>query len=380
VQEQSAGKWTFVLDGETRVLFVDDDPILAEFAKVHLSTPSTVVETAADGVEAWERLNREPFDIVLLDIEMPRLDGFGLLEKLRAEPRLARLPVMMLTGREDIVSIDRAYQLGANSFAAKPINWRQLSYAMRYVLRMTRIESELLGERQRADELLELTNSLLSLIRLEARTPLSAIIGFCDCIEKEIDGPVGESYLKYASQIAAAAHNLQDGIMDLIQYAQLTSGSARLSQDEYAAGKILDAVVSGLSPDLLSDVVLEVRKPQDVFYVQCDLMWLSRAIRHLVEGAVRGAGRVELSLSQLPDGGALAAIVATPSTAPKARQTTSAESVRQDMGMGAAFARCVVELHGGALREVERDDGSKITEIVLFVPVANESGAVTEAA
>jgi len=94
------GEWTFVLDESTRLLFVDDDPILAEFAKVHLSTPVTTVDSAADGIEAWQRLCDERYDLVLLDIEMPKLDGFGLLEKLRADPRFEHLPVVMLTGRK----------------------------------------------------------------------------------------------------------------------------------------------------------------------------------------------------------------------------------------------------------------------------------------
>src|SRR5438105_15943188 len=83
------------------------------------------------------------FDIALLDIGMPSLDGFSLLETIRTEPKLRHMPVTMLTGHEDIASIDRAYSLGANSFVTKPVNWRLLSYHIRYVLRSSRIECEL---------------------------------------------------------------------------------------------------------------------------------------------------------------------------------------------------------------------------------------------
>src|SRR5262245_46506590 len=117
--------WSFVLDKPTKVLVVDDDPILREFAFVHLSSPTAGVETAPDGASGFAMLMHEPFDIALVDISMPQLDGFALLEKIRAEPKLCHLPVMMLTGHEDIGSIDRAYSLGANSFATKPVNWRQ---------------------------------------------------------------------------------------------------------------------------------------------------------------------------------------------------------------------------------------------------------------
>jgi DNA-binding response OmpR family regulator len=133
--------WTFVLTEPLRILVVDDDPILREFASVYLSTPSTTIDTACDGVEARVRLGQAAYDMLLLDIEMPHLNGFSLLEQIRSDEKLRQLPVMMLTGCDDIASIDRAYQLGANSFATKPVNWRQLSYQIRYVIRTCRAEN-----------------------------------------------------------------------------------------------------------------------------------------------------------------------------------------------------------------------------------------------
>ena len=366
---------TSALEEAVRILYVDDDRILAEFAKVHLETPTTTVESAFNGADAWERLCRGACDIVLLDIEMPTLDGFGLLQKLRADSRFENLPVVMLTGREDIAAIDRAFQLGANSFITKPINWRQLSYAIRYVLRTTRMEADLLRERKRSEELLQLTNNLLSLIRLEARTPLGAIIGFSDCIRQQIDGPVGvESYLGYAEQIETAARQLQDRFLDLIQYAQLASGAAKLSEDEYLASKVMDAAIAGLSSaPARGRVDIDVRKPAEHFYLLCDLQWLARALRHLLEFALNGAGvdRVEFSMALAASGAARVTIAVHRSartnagTANAPSGTTSLESVRQGMGVGIPFARRIAELHDGALAIGARDDFSTTMEITL---------------
>jgi DNA-binding response OmpR family regulator len=138
--ENRSTPWTFVLDEPTRILVVDDDPILREFASVYLATPYTSIDTACDGAEARTRLAGGSYDIVLLDIEMPKLDGLSLLQEIRSGEGLRHLPVIMLTGHDDIASIDRAYHIGANSFATKPVNWRQLSYQIRYVLRTSRLE------------------------------------------------------------------------------------------------------------------------------------------------------------------------------------------------------------------------------------------------
>ena len=116
--------WSYVLQEHVRILVADDDPLLREFASVYLSTPTATVVTAPNGMAALDLLRTSPFDIAILDIEMPELDGFGLLEAIRGDQAISSLPVMMLTGHEDIRSIDRAFRFGANAFAPKPVNWR----------------------------------------------------------------------------------------------------------------------------------------------------------------------------------------------------------------------------------------------------------------
>src|ERR1700688_2661985 len=103
--------WTFVLDEPLRILVVDDDPILREFASVYLATPTASIDTECDGAAARARLAQDDYDILLLDIEMPHVDGFALLSEIRANESLKHLPVIMLTGHDDIASIDRPYTI-----------------------------------------------------------------------------------------------------------------------------------------------------------------------------------------------------------------------------------------------------------------------------
>jgi CheY-like chemotaxis protein len=147
VEAAASGSFFYVLDDAVRILFVDDDPIMREFAQVHLSTDTAKVAVGEDGVEALKAIQAEDFDVVLLDLEMPKMDGFEVLARLRADERTRRLPVVVVTGREDVAAIDRAFQAGATSFLAKPINWRLLSYQVRYVHRTYQNEMRLLHER-----------------------------------------------------------------------------------------------------------------------------------------------------------------------------------------------------------------------------------------
>ncbi len=149
-----------VLQDNLRILLVDDDPILREFALVHLATETAEVKVVGDGDEALALLARWPADIVLLDLEMPRMDGFEVLKRLSESDALRDLPVIVVTGREDIGAIDRAYAAGATSFVAKPLNWRLLSYQIRYVRRAREAEQT---ARRRLAELARQTSRLIAM-------------------------------------------------------------------------------------------------------------------------------------------------------------------------------------------------------------------------
>jgi len=144
------GAFFYVLQDDLRILYVDDDPILREFAVVHLASEHAAVRTADDGLHGLEALAQEIPDILLLDLEMPRMDGFETLTRLRADERYARLPVIVVTSRDDIAAIDRAYELGATFFTVKPINWRLLSYEVRYVHRAHQAQQALADARANA--------------------------------------------------------------------------------------------------------------------------------------------------------------------------------------------------------------------------------------
>jgi DNA-binding response OmpR family regulator len=195
--------WTFVLNEPLRILVVDDDPILREFASVYLSTPSTTIDAACDGVAARTQLGQASYDIILLDIEMPGLDGFALLEEIRSNEKLRHLPVMMLTGHDDIASIDRAYQIGADSFATKPVNWRQLSYQIRYVIRTRRAQ----GPKSDSSDPMPETNP----IKGNVSDFLQSIIYRADALEQQLSANDCEQFSSQVLDIRSLAQRALAG-------------------------------------------------------------------------------------------------------------------------------------------------------------------------
>ena len=104
------------------VLIVDDNPVNRELWSLYLASEGHEVETAADGEEALRLLDEAPVDLVLLDVMLPGLDGFEVLEKLRRERTPEELPVVMATAKDKSEDIVRGFELGANDYVTKPIH------------------------------------------------------------------------------------------------------------------------------------------------------------------------------------------------------------------------------------------------------------------
>ena len=126
-----------------RVLLVDDSPLERFIAREALEQTGFHVVEAGDGAAALDAFASAAPDIVLLDVKMPNMDGFECCRAIRAREDAADLPVLMLTGLDDVESINQAYETGATDFYAKPINAAVLTQRVRYLLRSSRTAQEL---------------------------------------------------------------------------------------------------------------------------------------------------------------------------------------------------------------------------------------------
>ena len=125
------------------VLVADDEPTTRQLTRVALEQAGFSVVEAGDGASALAAYERSSPDLVLLDVEMPGMDGITVCRKLRERRDALHVPIVMATGLEDIASIDAAYAAGATDFIPKPINWALLRHRVRYILRSSRAARDL---------------------------------------------------------------------------------------------------------------------------------------------------------------------------------------------------------------------------------------------
>jgi two-component system alkaline phosphatase synthesis response regulator PhoP len=116
------------------ILAVDDDDLIRRLVQFNLQRAGYRVTPARDGLEALEQIEQERPDLVLLDVNMPRLDGIELLRRLRADPGTATLPVVMLTAKAQDEDILEGKRSGADYYLTKPFSPTELLAVVQEVL------------------------------------------------------------------------------------------------------------------------------------------------------------------------------------------------------------------------------------------------------
>jgi PAS domain S-box-containing protein len=149
-----------------RVLLVDDEKALRFHSRMVLEAFGLDVTEAESGEQAIAHLDQDHFDLVLLDVRMPGIDGFETCREMRRLMDRDLLPIVIVTGLEDLGSIEQAYQVGATDFTTKPINWPVLKNRIRYLMRSRQTSLELQAtEGQRRALIDSVPDTILRLVR-----------------------------------------------------------------------------------------------------------------------------------------------------------------------------------------------------------------------
>jgi len=245
-----------------RVLIVDDDPIARTLMSAALAKDGFVISTAVDGQDALAQFRAQPAQIVLLDVDMPGMTGYEVCSALRAEVD-EFLPILMVTGMDDVQSVEGAYDAGATDFIAKPINWALLGHRVKYLMRANQALRDLQQAEARIrrmayfDSLTELPNRRSFLERVEReirrarqnRRTLAVLFMDLDGF-KGINDTLGHSCGDRV--LKATADRLREALRP----------SDMISRDIAGAGNS-DAELARIGGDEFTALMLDVVRPED---------------------------------------------------------------------------------------------------------------------
>jgi signal transduction histidine kinase len=222
-------------------LVVDDNSDLRSYVAELLGLAYEVA-TAEDGRAALEAVRGRRPDIVVSDVMMPRLDGFGLVRELRSDPATASLPIILLSARAGEESAIEGLDVGADDYLAKPFSAREL-------LARVRTHVELARARRAWAEELERTNRELDAfsysVSHDLRAPLRAIDGFSSILEKESGEGLSERGRQHLARIRSSVARMSELIEDLLGLARINR--AQLTRQPVDISRIAREVAAELA-------------------------------------------------------------------------------------------------------------------------------------
>jgi signal transduction histidine kinase len=375
------------------ILVVDDNRRNRDMLSRRLRKQGYDVALAENGREALEAVRARPFAMVLLDIMMPEMDGYKVLQQLKSDETLSHIPVIMISALDELESVVRCIEMGAEDYLPKPFNPTLLKARIGACLEKKRVRDlalrftgELQENYKKLQELEKQRDDLTHMIVHDLRTPLSSIITGMQMME--MVGNLNESQQEIAGIALRGGETLLGMINDLLDVEKMESGSMQLEISTINATEII-AEAAGQVASLCEDKKLTLLREiaSDLPSFQGDKSKLIRVLVNLLGNAIKftsTAGTLTVAAKLGEDEEFLLFSVSdTGEGIPKESFSHIFEKFGQvedrtegrmmSTGLGLTFCRLAAEAHGGHI-DVESTLGEGST-FSFSIPLGRQKEA-----
>lgn len=287
-----------------RILVVDDEPRNLDMLQEFLSLHGFWVDTADDGEAALARVAQHPPDLILLDVVMPRMDGFEVCRQLKADMATVFIPVVIVTGLRGTRERVRGAEVGADEFISKPFDQVELIVRVKSLVRLKRLHDQLqlyaqdlearvtertaqlqsaLTELQEIDRL---KSEFIANVSHELRTPLLHVKGTVNLLTDGALGTLSPAQSQGMRVVQEAIDRLERIVEDIVDFSQIHE--QQLEMEPVALGEVYQNAVSSLQARAARrQVALRLVMPEKLPTFRANRQAITRVLWHLLDNAIK---------------------------------------------------------------------------------------------
>jgi two-component system sensor histidine kinase/response regulator len=372
---------------EFNILIVDDNPKNLQVLGKTLEQENYRVEFAIDGKTALEWVENQDFDLILLDIIMPGMDGFEVCEKIRSDPKKKNIPIIFLTSETNKESILKGFELGARDYVTKPFNTKELLARVKTHLELEYSKEQLrllnrsleekvaarTGELSETIEKLNLAkNKLLQLDRIkseflhiishEIRTSLNGILGPVRLLKDQVDP---DDLRGLINILDISVSRLERFSYDALLITELRTDKDRISKRRISLNDVIDSAIMDVNGLLKENSIrIKTEEISEPVFISGEFELLKTCFVKILENAIKYSekkGQIELKVTQSNPYVTCEVVDYGKGFSQEAKSklfelfSSGEKFIDQNLGLGMALVKLIMDAHSGKI-EIENNE------------------------
>lgn len=278
---------------EPCILLVDDEPQNIQLLAIILKNRGYLVEFATSGSEALQWVQTRPFDLILLDVMMPGMDGYEVCTRLKHDLATREIPIIFLTARTDPESVIKGFQLGAVDYVTKPFQKDELLARVKTHLALIqqqrdldRYAQELQQKNAQLEELNATKDTFFSIVAHDLKTPLTSFLAFGELLNDFENLSSGQK-TTLIRMFKEAAHNLLTLLENLLTWSRLQRGQIEFLPQPLNVQDFVVRNVNLFTPAAKQKQITLHNRVQHEVAAYADLYMLDAVMRNVLSNAIK---------------------------------------------------------------------------------------------
>ncbi len=342
------------------ILIVDDTPANLQLLTGLLKERGYKARPVPSGKLALQAAKNHPPDLILLDINMPEMDGYEVCERLKADEELKEIPVLFISALNETMDKVKAFSVGGVDYITKPFQFEEVEARVETHLELRRQKRQMQESYNQLRKLEELRDDLVHMIVHDMRTPLTSINGFLQMLEQfhGTDLPAkGQDFIRRA---LGSTDSLIEMVSSLLDVSKMESGQMNLNLTEFDMVGLAEEVLQKVE-SLSNGRQLSLQSQEAPIRLNGDTELLSRVLQNLLGNALKftpDEGIIRLGIESTSDVVRVTVHDTGPGIPPDYQQRIFEKfgqvEARQNRkkystGLGLTFCKLAVEAHGGQI-------------------------------